>query len=177
MHMLCTWSICFRAISLVMNSSIIAPMPINTLRSRQNGHLDTEAIFKCIFLNENFWFSNKNSLIYVPGGQIDNLSALVQIMAWCQPGSKPLSEPMMVSLLMHICITQPQWVKQCWRIWAKHMRILNYDHRQNKAQQTPVYIFWDIIYYLLHIQFTPIITWSNMIWYLIQQCSSGWGRI
>ena len=31
-------------------------------------------------------------------------------MAGRWPGDKPLSEPMMVSLLMHICITQPQWV-------------------------------------------------------------------
>ena len=32
-------------------------------------------------------------------------------MAWRQPGDKPLSEPMMLSLLTHICITRPQWVK------------------------------------------------------------------
>ena len=32
-------------------------------------------------------------------------------MAWCRSGDKPLSEPMMVSLPMHICITRPQWVK------------------------------------------------------------------
>ena len=31
-------------------------------------------------------------------------------MAWCQPGDKPLSEPMMVSLLMHICDTWAQWI-------------------------------------------------------------------
>ena len=31
-------------------------------------------------------------------------------MAWRRPGTKPLSEPVMVSLLMHICITWPQWV-------------------------------------------------------------------
>ena len=31
-------------------------------------------------------------------------------MAWRRPGDKPLSEPMMVSLPMHICVTQPQWV-------------------------------------------------------------------
>ena len=31
-------------------------------------------------------------------------------MAWCWPGNKPLSEPMVVSLLMHICFPQPQWV-------------------------------------------------------------------
>ena len=33
-------------------------------------------------------------------------------MAWRLPGDKPLSEPMMVSLLTHICIIRPQWVKR-----------------------------------------------------------------
>ena len=32
-------------------------------------------------------------------------------MAWRRPRDKPLSEPMMVSLLTHICVTRPQWVK------------------------------------------------------------------
>ena len=32
-------------------------------------------------------------------------------MTWRRPGDKPLSEPMMVSLLTHICITRPQWIK------------------------------------------------------------------
>ena len=31
-------------------------------------------------------------------------------MAWRQPGDKPLSEPMMVRLLTHICVSRPQWV-------------------------------------------------------------------
>ena len=31
-------------------------------------------------------------------------------MAWRRPGDKPLSGPMMVSLLTHICVTRPQWV-------------------------------------------------------------------
>ena len=31
-------------------------------------------------------------------------------MAWRRPGDKPLSEPMLVSLLTHICVTRPQWV-------------------------------------------------------------------
>ena len=31
-------------------------------------------------------------------------------MAWCQPGDKPLSEPMMVRLPTHICVTRSQWV-------------------------------------------------------------------
>ena len=36
---------------------------------------------------------------------------MVQIMVWCRPVAKPLSEPMMVRLLTHICTTWPQWVK------------------------------------------------------------------
>ena len=32
-------------------------------------------------------------------------------MAWRRSGDKPLSEPMMVRLLTHICVTRPQWVK------------------------------------------------------------------
>ena len=40
------------------------------------------------------------SLKLDPKGPIDNKSALVQIMAWHQPGDKPLSEPMMVSLCL-----------------------------------------------------------------------------
>ena len=49
-------------------------------------------MFKCIFLNENIWISNKISLKYVPWVLIDNMSALVQIMAWGRPGDKLLSE-------------------------------------------------------------------------------------
>ena len=52
----------------------------------------------------------KISSKFVPKGQIDNIPALVQIMVWRRPDSKLLSEPMMVSLSMHICVTRPQWV-------------------------------------------------------------------
>ena len=42
---------------------------------------------------------------------MNNILALLQIMAWRQPGVKPLSESMMDSLLMNICVTWPQRVK------------------------------------------------------------------
>ena len=83
---------------------------INTLRTTQNGCHFPDNIFKCIFLNENISISNKISMNFVPKGPINNIPALVQIMAWRRPGDKPLSEPMMVSLLTHICVTRPQWV-------------------------------------------------------------------
>ena len=85
--------------------------PFNTLRPRQIGCHFADNIFKCIFLIENVRIPIKISLNFVSKGPINNIPSLVQIMAWRRPGSKPLYEPMIISLLMHICITQPQWVK------------------------------------------------------------------
>ena len=83
----------------------------NTMRPRQNGRRFADETFKRIFLNENVRISIKISLKFVPKGPINNNPALVQIMAWRRSGDKPLSEPMMISLLTHICVTRPQWVK------------------------------------------------------------------
>ena len=85
---------------------------LNTLRPRQNGRRFADDTFKRIFLNENIRISIKISLKFVSKGQINNNPSLVQIMAWRRSGDKPLSEPMMVRLLTHICVTRPQWVKQ-----------------------------------------------------------------
>ena len=90
---------------------------INILRPTQNMRHFADDIFKCIFLNENVQILIMISLNFIPKGQMNNIPALVQIMAWCQPGDKPLSEPLWVSLLTHICVTWPQWVKvspACW---------------------------------------------------------------
>ena len=57
---------------------------INTLRPRQNGRHFPDVIFKCNFLSENVWISSKMLLKFVPKGPINNIPALVQIMAWRQ---------------------------------------------------------------------------------------------
>ena len=88
----------------------ILEFQFNTLRQRQNGRHFADDIFKWIFLNENIWIPIKISLKFVPKVLINNIPALVQKMAWCRPSDKPLSEPMMVCLLAHICVTRPQWV-------------------------------------------------------------------
>ena len=85
---------------------------VNTSRPIQNGLSFPDDIFKCIFLNENVWNSIKISLKSVSRGPIYNIQALVQIMAWRRPGDKPLSEPMLVTLPTHICVTRPQWVNR-----------------------------------------------------------------
>ena len=83
---------------------------VNTLRPRQNGRHFADDIFKCIFLNKNAWILLAISLKFASKGPINNIPALVQIMAWRWPGDKPLSESMTVWLLTHICVTRPQWV-------------------------------------------------------------------
>ena len=52
-------------------------------------------IFNCIFLNESNRIPIKISLMFVPKGPINNIPALVQIMAWRRTGDKSLSEPTM----------------------------------------------------------------------------------
>ena len=86
-------------------------LSFNTLRPRQHGRHFADDTFKSIFLNENVIISIKISLKFVPDGPINNIPALVQIIAWRRLGDKPLSEPMMVLLLTHICVTRPEWVK------------------------------------------------------------------
>ena len=83
---------------------------VNSLRPKKNGRRFTDDIFKRIFLTENVRISIKVSLKFIPKCPINNNPALVLIMAWRRSGDKPLSEPMMVSLLTHICVTRPQWV-------------------------------------------------------------------
>ena len=97
-------------VETIAGHSLWSLQQVNTLRPRPNGRHFIDDIFKWIFLEENVWISINISLKFVPRGPINNIPTLVQIMAWRQPGDKPLSEPMMVSLLTHICVTRPQWV-------------------------------------------------------------------
>ena len=57
------------------------------------------AILQTLFSDGFSWMKNlyfiKISLKFVPKGPIDNNPAMVQIMAWCRIGNKPLSEPML----------------------------------------------------------------------------------
>ena len=59
-------------------------------------------IFNCIFLNENDRTPIHISLKYVPGYPIDNKPALVQVMACCRTGGKPLPGSMMSQFIAHM---------------------------------------------------------------------------
>ena len=109
-------------------------LTLNTLGPRQDGRRFPDDIFKWIFLNEIIWISIKISLKFAPMGPINNIPALVQIMAWRRPGDKPLSEAMMVSLLTHKCVTRPQWVN-------RHLFIIMACHRRdNEPLSKPIMI-------------------------------------
>ena len=105
---------------------IRAPSPmcqwLDTLRPRQNCRHFADDIFKCNYSNENVWISFRISLGFVLKVPFNNIPALLQIIACCRQGDKPLSEPMMVSLPTHICVTRPQWVllhqPSDWNIFA-----------------------------------------------------------
>ena len=72
--------------------------------------MGADDIFNHIFLNENIWIAIEISMKIFPKSPINNIPALVQIMAWRRPGDKPLSEPMMVRLQTNAWVTRPQWV-------------------------------------------------------------------
>ena len=97
----------------LMPYGITGPQCINTWRSRQDGRHFPVDSFKCIFSNENVWISIKISLKFVLKSPINNIPALMQIMAWRRPGAKPLPELMMVRLTTHIYVTRPQWANLC----------------------------------------------------------------
>ena len=91
----------------------------NTLRPRQNGSHFPHNISKCFFFSwrKMYEFQFDISLKFVSKGAINNIPALVKIMASRRPGDKPLSESMMVWLKAHICVTQPHWVNYMGISW------------------------------------------------------------
>ena len=111
----------------------------NTLRLRQNGRRFADDTFKRIFVNESVRSFIKISLKFVPKGPINNITALIQIMAWRRPGDKPLSEPMMVKLPTHICVTRPQWVKRCRGEFQRNRAACTKQRLPNSSQTTSWY--------------------------------------
>ena len=101
---------CYKGAVSILSETIFGKVTFNTLNPKQNDRHFADDLSKCILLNENIWISINFSLKFVAKCQIDNIPSLVQIMNWHRLGDKPLSEPMMVSLLRKICVTRPQWL-------------------------------------------------------------------
>ena len=76
-------------------SKVSLDLAFYTSKPRRNGHHCTDVISECIFMKENGHnvISIKILLKFVPRGPINNMPALVQMMAWYQIGEKSLSQP------------------------------------------------------------------------------------
>ena len=69
---------------------------INSSLPGQNGHHFADNIFRFIYLNKTFCILIKILLKFVPKDPTDNKWVLVQVMAWCLIGDKPLPKPMLI---------------------------------------------------------------------------------
>ena len=64
----------------------------NSSAPRQKGRQFRSDVFKCIFVNENVWIVLKMSLTFAPEVRINNIPALVHIMAWRRLGDHYLKQ-------------------------------------------------------------------------------------
>ena len=75
--------------------------------------------FQVHFRDKKFCILIKILLKFVPKGPIDNISALVEIMAWRQIGAKILSQPMLTRFTVaYTCSTRGRWVNSSWPSYA-----------------------------------------------------------
>ena len=86
--------------------------PLSTHWGRDKMDAISQTTFSIAFSWMRMFEFRLRLLKFVPKGPINDIPALVQIMAWRRLGDKPLSESMMVSLPTHVCVTRPQWVKK-----------------------------------------------------------------
>ena len=75
-----------------MNGSITGNKWVNSSPPPDNMAIILQTIFSNAFFHE---ILIPIALKYVPMGPINNKSALVQVMAWCCTGDKPLPQPML----------------------------------------------------------------------------------
>ena len=108
----------------------------NSLRPRRSRCYFANYIFKYSFLNKNALISIKISLKFIPNGPINNIPASVQIMAWCRPGAKPLSETMMVSLHIYESLSLNELIHD-----------IECGHRNNTACRELMIRVVDILWY------------------------------
>ena len=80
-------------VNLLTHICVIRPQWVNSSSPWQNGHYFAIDILRCIFVKEKYCILIKNSLKFVPKGQIYNNIVLVKIMPWRRKSDKPLSKP------------------------------------------------------------------------------------
>ena len=115
----------------------IFPYTYHQLNTLSNSH-HIEAWTKWLisiffFLNGNVWILMKISPTFVPRGPISSIPTLAPKVAWCQSVEKPLSQPMIVSLLTHMCFPLMNLVL----VWILHIIHLLYTYNLFDCENTP----------------------------------------
>ena len=148
-------------------ASLLFPKVVLTHLGRDKMTVILQTIFSYAFS----WI--KISLKFVPKGAIKYIPALVQIMAWLRSSDEPLSEPVMVSWLTHICVIRPQWVNRCyleqnissppdgqWRCCVRLMYIdlppIPLGHPPSKLKWNQVKFVTDLFVILVHIRWDKV---------------------
>ena len=67
--------------------------------------------FQINFHAKKLWYFDPK-FIEVPEGPFDFKPVLVQVMAWCRTGNKPLPEPILAKIHEAYSVSRPQWVKE-----------------------------------------------------------------
>ena len=89
---------------------------------------------------------------------------------WCRSGDKPLSEPMVASLLMHICVTGPQWAKIHCPLEDNHLFAVSmaicWDESLRSMFLRPSWIstFWQESLITFAYNFKSGITFNSLVW-------------
>ena len=111
---------------------------------------------------------------FVPKGPINNIPALVQIMAWRRPGDKPLSEPIMVSLPTHICVTRHQWVNITTAAFNFDSEADVFDYVSKVLKQKISRPRVDLNHQNLRIPTECSTIWATEAWYLLSHVFEHW---
>ena len=121
----------------------------NTLRPKQNArHFPHVQMYfpewKCI----NFDLDFTEVCAYGSNQQYSSIG----LTAWCRPGDKPLYEPMMISILTHMCVT--------WTHWVNIKALLNSIWCQNGLKRAPMHhTLWSNVTFFQ----SELVNWTN-IW-------------
>ena len=75
----------------ILENHLNTPRANDTFRPEQNGWYFANNIFNCILVSENDCFDLTLKFV-------DDSSPLIQLMACCRIGSKPLPEPMVIHI-------------------------------------------------------------------------------
>ena len=101
-------------------------------------------------------------------------------MAWRRSGDKPLSEPVVINFLRHICVTRPQWVNKD-NGWLGRMHASSHKSRsvwkwrfEHTISKNIYWITYNIVKHFSTKATLPFYMdhcWGNVIWAVIRDHS------